>query len=45
MGFRQFLKVVRAAEERVMIELLIPNLHLMQDDLDLPPPTKSLTVM
>ena len=33
MRFGQFLKIVRAAEHGVVVELLIPNLHHMQDDL------------
>ena len=29
----QLLKVIRAAEQRVVVELLVPDLHHVQDDL------------
>ena len=31
--FGQFLKIICAAEHGVMVELLVPDLHHMQDDL------------
>ena len=33
MGFRQLLDVVRSTHQRVVIKLLIPDLHHLKDDL------------
>ena len=33
MGFRQLLDVVRSTHQRIVVKLLIPDLHRLKDDL------------